>query len=168
MSDESQMDALAPVHASVASASPSAIVTTFTPRAAETQVIVEVPVADYVGVVEAAKDAGFATFIDLCVVDHFGREPRFEVVVNLLSTQHGERILIKVGVAADDPAVPTISSAFTGADFYEREAWDMFGIMFTGHPDLSRLLMPDEWEGHPLRKDFRVGSIPVEFKQGGP
>lgn len=167
MSDESQMDALAPVHASVASASPSAVVTTFTPRGGETQVTVQVPVDDYVAVVEAARDVGFVTFIDLCVVDHFGREPRFDVITNLLSTEHGERVLIKVAVQAEEPSVPTISTVFTGADFYEREAWDMFGIVFTGHPDLSRLLMPDEWEGHPLRKDFRVGAIPVEFKQGG-
>lgn len=165
MHDESQMDALAPVHATVAAASPSAAVTTFTPLAAETQVMVTVPVEDYVAVVGAAKEAGFMTFLDLCAIDHLGREPRFDVVVNLLSTEHGERVLIKVQLPSDTPEMPTISLAFTGADFYEREAWDMFGIVFTGHPDLSRILMPDEWEGHPLRKDFRVGAIPVEFKE---
>ena len=103
-------------------------------------------------------------FIDLCGVDHLGRDPRFDVVVNLLSVEHRERVLIKVGVESDDPAIPTISEIYAGANFYERETWDLFGIVFEGHPDLTRLLMPDEWEGHPLRKDFRVGSVPVEFK----
>jgi NADH-quinone oxidoreductase subunit C len=167
MHDASQMDALAPVHASVAAASPSAVVTTTTPLVGETQVMVEVPRDDYVAVVQAAKDTGFTTFIDLCAIDHLGREPRFDVVVNLLSTEFRERILIKVALPAEDPTVPTISPVFTGADFYEREVWDMFGLVFTGHPDLSRILMPDEWEGHPLRKDFRVGDIPVEFKEVG-
>ena len=64
----------------------------------------------------------------------------------------------------EDPALASITSIYVGADFYERETWDLFGIVFTGHPDLTRLLMPDEWEGHPLRKDYRIGSIPIEFK----
>ena len=142
----------------------SATAFTFTPRYGPTQVVIEVDRDDYVALVQAAKDGGFETFIDLCAIDHLGREPRFEVMVNLLSMEHGERVRIAVGVPADDAAAPTISGIYTGADFYEREAWDMFGIVFTGHPDLARLLMPDEWEGHPLRKDFRVGAIPVEFK----
>ena len=142
----------------------SATVITFTPRAGPTQVSLEVPRGDYVALVEAVKNAGFETFIDLCGVDHLGREPRFDVVVNLLSMEHGERVRIHAGVTNDDPSIATISTIYAGAGFYERETWDLFGIVFEGHPDLTRLLMPDEWEGHPLRKDFQVGSIPVEFK----
>jgi len=133
-------------------------------RAGPVQLVVEVGREDYVALVEAARAGGFETFIDLCGVDHVAREPRFDVVVNLLSTQHTRRLLIKVGVPNEDPSLPSISMVYPGANFYERETWDMFGIVFDGHPDLARLLMPDEWDGHPLRKDYRIGSVPVEFK----
>ena len=133
-------------------------------RAGPVQLVVEVGREDYVALVEAARAGGFETFIDLCGVDHVAREPRFDVVVNLLSTQHTRRLLIKVGVPNEDPSIPSISMVYPGANFYERETWDMFGIVFDGHPDLTRLLMPDEWDGHPLRKDYRIGSVPVEFK----
>ncbi len=133
-------------------------------RAGPVQLVVEVGREDYVALVEAARAGGFETFIDLCAVDHLAREPRFDVVVNLLSTQHTRRLLIRVGVPNEDPSLPSISMVYPGANFYERETWDMFGIVFDGHPDLTRLLMPDEWDGHPLRKDYRIGSVPVEFK----
>jgi len=133
-------------------------------RAGPVQLVVEVGREDYPTLVEAARGGGFETFIDLCAVDHLARDPRFDVVVNLLSTQHTRRLLIKVGVPNDDPSLPSISMVYPGANFYERETWDMFGIVFDGHPDLTRLLMPDEWDGHPLRKDYRIGSVPVEFK----
>jgi NADH-quinone oxidoreductase subunit C len=71
---------------------------------------------------------------------------------------------VRVGVAHDDPVVPSISGIYPGANFYEREAYDLFGIEFAGHPDLARILLPDDWEGHPLRKDYAVGSVPVQFK----
>ena len=148
----------------VADAVESATVTTFTPRVGPVQVVFEVAGDDYVALIEAARMAGFETFIDLCAVDHLGREPRFDVVVNLLSTLHAKRLRVKVGVSGSDPALATITPVYPGADFYERETWDLFGIVFDGHPDLTRLLMPDEWEGHPLRKDYPVGSVPVEFK----
>ena len=154
------LESLRPTLAAIESATPIM----FTPRSGPTQVILEIPRQDYVALVTAVRDAGYETFIDLCGVDHLGRDPRFDVVVNLLSVEHRERVLIKVGVENDDPTIPTISEIYAGANFYERETWDLFGIVFEGHPDLTRLLMPDEWEGHPLRKDFRVGSVPVEFK----
>ena len=164
MTDESQIDAVIPAASTVAEAVESAELSTFTPRGGQTYVIIDVSRDDYPSLVRAALDAGYETFIDLCAVDHLAREPRFEVVVNLVSTQHGERLRIKVGVPNDDPELATITSIYAGSNFYERETWDMFGIVFEGHPDLTRLLMPDEWEGHPLRKDFRIGAIPVEFK----
>jgi NADH-quinone oxidoreductase subunit C len=164
MTDESQIDAVVPAISTIVEAVESAMVTTFTPRGGQTNVIIDVSRGDYVDLVRAARDAGYETFIDLCAVDHLAREPRFDVVVNLLSQQLGERLRVKVGVTNEDPALASITSIYVGADFYERETWDLFGIVFTGHPDLTRLLMPDEWEGHPLRKDYRIGSIPIEFK----
>lgn len=164
MTDESQIDAVVPAISTIVEAVESAMVTTFTPRGGQTNVIIDVSRGDYVDLVRAARDAGYETFIDLCAVDYLAREPRFDVVVNLLSQQLGERVRIKVGVPNEEPALASITSIYVGADFYERETWDLFGIVFTGHPDLTRLLMPDEWEGHPLRKDYRLGSIPIEFK----
>jgi len=162
--DESQIDAVFPAASTVADAVDSAAVSSFTPRGGQTYVIIDVSRDDYPTLVQAARDAGYETFIDLCAVDFLAREPRFDVVVNLLSQQYGERLRVKVGVPNEDPALASITSIYAGANFYERETWDMFGIVFTEHPDLTRLLMPDEWEGHPLRKDFQVGSVPVEFK----
>ncbi len=151
-----------PILGAVVAVAASAKVTVTT--AGPVQLMVEVGREDYPALVEAARAGGFETFIDLCAVDHLAREPRFDVVVNLLSTQHTRRLLIKVGVPNEDPSLPSISMVYPGANFYERETWDMFGIVFDGHPDLTRLLMPDEWDGHPLRKDYRIGSVPVEFK----
>lgn len=125
-----------------------------------------VPVDDWVGFAEAARIAGFDFFIDLAAVDHYTEAPRFEVVVNLLSMTTRERILVSTRVPYDDPSVPTLTPVFAGANFYEREAFDLIGIDFPGHPDLTRILLPDDWEGHPLRKDYAVGAIPVEFKAG--
>lgn len=127
---------------------------------------VSVPPADWVPFAAAAREHGFDTFIDLAAVDHFTHAPRFEVVLNLLSIKDGERLLVSTRVPYDAPSLPTLTGVFAGANFYEREAFDMFGVTFDGHPDLTRILMPDDWQGHPLRKDFNVGAIPVEFKAG--
>jgi len=119
---------------------------------------------DVVEFLRAVRDAGFEMFVDLCAVDYLTRDPRFEVVINLVSVSHSLRLRVLVGVPGTDPAMPTITAVYPGANFYEREAFDLFGIEFSGHPDLTRLLLPDEWEGHPLRKDVAAGSIPVQFK----
>lgn len=126
--------------------------------------VLTVLVEELADVVMAARDAGFDQFIDLCAVDYLTRDPRFEVVVNLLSMAMRRRLRIKAGVPADDPVAPSITGVFAGANFYEREAWDLFGIRFDGHPDMTRILLPDDWEGHPLRKDAPVGAVPVQFK----
>jgi NADH-quinone oxidoreductase subunit C len=114
----------------------------------------------------AMKDAGFDFFIDLYAVDHFSQAPRFEVGINLVSMEANDRIVIATRLPYDDPTLPSATDLFVGANFYEREAYDLIGIEFTGHPDLTRILLPDDWEGHPLRKDYAVGAIPVEFKAG--
>ncbi len=127
---------------------------------------VTVPVSDWVAFAGAARDAGYDMFVDLTAVDHFAEAPRFEVVLNLLSLAEGERLLVSTRVPYDDASVPTLTGVFVGANFYEREVYDLMGIEFVGHPDLTRILMPDDWEGHPLRKDFDIGAVPVEFKAG--
>ncbi|MCL1593371.1 MAG: NADH-quinone oxidoreductase subunit C [Actinomycetia bacterium] len=127
---------------------------------------IDVPVDDWVAFARSAKDVGFDTFVDLAAVDHFADAPRFEVALNLISMVEKERIIISTRVAYDVASVPTVTDVFVGANFYEREAYDLFGIDFPGHPDLTRILMPDDWEGHPLRKDYDIGAVPVEFKAG--
>ena len=91
---------------------------------------------------------------DLCGVDYPDRKYRFEVVYNLFSIKHRHRILIKALIQEKDPNVDSIVEIWAGANWHEREACDMYGIVFNGHPDLRRILMPDDWEGYPLRKDY--------------
>ena len=85
-------------------------------------------------------------------VDYLGREPRFEVVYHFTSLAHNHRIALKVGADEDDPRVPSLARQFPTATFQEREVYDMFGVLFDGHPDLQRILMPDDWDGYPQRK----------------
>ena len=132
---------------------------------ADDEWVVSVDATDYRGLVAAAKDGGFSMFIDLCGVDYFRRDPRFEVMLTLLDTATPKRLRVRAGVAGDEPEIATVSDLFPGANFYEREAYDLLGIDFVGHPDLTRILLPDEWEGHPLRKDYDVGSVPIQFKE---
>ncbi len=127
--------------------------------------VVRVAPEDLIAFVAAARAAGLDTFLDLCAVDYLSRpEGRFEVAVQLLAMEARLRLRILVAVPGDDPRLPSLTAVFAGANFYEREAYDLFGIRFDGHPDLTRLLLPDDWEGHPLRKDHPVGSVPVQFK----
>jgi NADH/F420H2 dehydrogenase subunit C len=129
------------------------------------QDVARVPAGDWGEFGVAAKDAGFELCSDVTAVDWMRqREDRFEVVANLLSMSHRMRLRMITTVGRDDPTVSSLTPIWPGAGFAEREVYDMFGIVFEGHPDLTRILMPDEWEGHPLRKDFGVGSVPVQFK----
>lgn len=91
---------------------------------------------------------------DLCGVDYNRKEFRFEVVYNLYSLKYNHRIRIKALVPEADPSIDSVVSIWRGANFHERETYDMFGIIFTGHPNLRRILLPEEWEGFPLRKDY--------------
>tara|TARA_Y100001954_G_scaffold134208_1_gene143368 strand:- start:509 stop:925 length:417 start_codon:yes stop_codon:yes gene_type:complete len=127
--------------------------------------ILRTNVESYKKLVELMKSEGFEMMVDLTVVDWFRKkEPRFEVIVQFLSVSNNERKTIKVFVNDDDLTIPSISDIYPSANFYEREAFDMFGIIFTDHPDLTRILMPDDWQGHPLRKNYGSGRIPVQFK----
>ena len=116
----------------------------------------------------------FTMCLDVTAVDHLQdseraqiagiKRERFEVVVNLISHPRNTRIRLIAQVPESDPSVPTLTSSFSGTSFPEREVYDMFGITFDGHPDLTRILMPDEWIGHPLRKDDAPARVPVTFK----
>ena len=99
----------------------------------------------------------FDLLVDVTAVDYLGRAPRFEVVYHLYALTHGHRLRVKIPVDEADPVVPSLTALWKAANWLEREVWDMFGIGFDGHPDLRRILMYPEFQGHPLRKDYPVG-----------
>lgn len=159
-----------------------------TPDVVEVPVIHGCPVTDaqgqevihptrdqYLDVVKALADEGYTICVDLCGVDylqHMGRAlpssivpERFEVVVNLLDIGNRRRTRLRVQVPESDPTLQSLFDLHPGTEAPERETYDMFGIEFDEHPDLTRILMPEDWEGHPLRKDFEIGRIPVQFKE---
>ncbi len=121
------------------------------------------------------RDDGYVMAVDVTAVDyldHPGRSDlpagvtpeRFEVVVSLHDHRRGERVRLRIQVPADEPVVPSLFDLYPGTEAMEREVFDLYGIAFDGHPDMTRILMPEDWEGHPLRKDAEVGRIPVQFK----
>ena len=127
--------------------------------------IINTTVEEYKKLVESLHSENYEMMVDLTVVDWFRKkEPRFEVVVQFLSISKNQRKTIKVFVDDEDLSIPSITHIYPSANFYEREAFDMFGINFLEHPDLTRILMPDDWNGHPLRKNYGSGRIPVQFK----
>lgn len=139
------------------------------------QVVLHPSREDYVALVRQLRDEGYFTCLDLCCVDYLGytasrdlpvgiAPERFEVVVMLINHTDRARLRLRVQVPVDDAVMPSLFQVHPGMENPEREVFDMFGLDFTGHPDMSRILMPDEWEGHPLRKDYDVGRIPVQFK----
>ena len=98
----------------------------------------------------------FTFLSDITAVDKFPIEPRFELNYHLLSLEYRKRIRLKVRIPGDDPQVQSVTPIWPAANWHEREAFDLMGIRFEGHPDLTRILMPDDWEGYPLRKDYPV------------
>jgi NADH-quinone oxidoreductase subunit C len=137
--------------------------------------VVHPPSGDYQRVVKALHDDGYVMCVDLTATDYLVHparrtlpvevEPeRFEVVVNLLSHRDRSRVRVRVQVAEDHARLPSLWELYPSTEAAEREVFDMFGIEFEGHPDLTRILMPEDWVGHPLRKDYSSGRIPVQFK----
>ena len=128
----------------------------------------------YIDTVKRLADDGYTMCVDLTAVDylaHPGRTlpdgvapERFEVVAVLLDLATARRVRLRMQVPDADPTIPTLFDIHPGTEALEREVYDMYGIVFTDHPDLTRILMPEDWEGHPLRKDYEVGEIPVQFK----
>ena len=101
-------------------------------------------------------DLAFAFLAELTAADFWPREPRFELVYILVSLAHKQRVRLKVRLHDNDARIPTVSDLWPAANWLEREVWDLFGIVFDGHPDPRRLLMPEDWDGYPLRKDYPV------------
>lgn len=138
------------------------------------QQVLHVPRERYREVMMAFLADGFELCSDLCGVDYLASSKRslpagiaperFEVVVNLTSMRHRRRVRVRVQVPEADPVVASLFPIWPGTEAMEREAWDMLGVAFEGHPDLTRILMPEDWEGHPLRKDYPIGRVPVQFK----
>ncbi|MHA3914709.1 NADH-quinone oxidoreductase subunit C [Halovulum sp. GXIMD14793] len=122
-------------------------------------------VAEFVSFLKADGNCQFTTLIDITAVDYPAREKRFEVVYHFLSMTQNQRIRVKLSVR-DGELVPSITSVFPAADWYEREVFDMYGVMFSGHPDLRRILTDYGFQGHPLRKDFpTTGYVEVRYDE---
>jgi NADH-quinone oxidoreductase subunit C len=119
-------------------------------------------IVDICQVLKEDLDLHYNMLMDIAGVDYLGREPRFEVVYHLYSIPHNSRLRLKVRVPESDLAVPSVTPLWSTANWHEREAFDMLGIEFSGHPDLRRIYMPDDYPGHPLRKDFPILGPEVE------
>ena len=128
-----------------------------------------------VATVTQLQSDGFNQLIDVTAVDYLPHEgsrelpygiapERFEVVIGLISHAKRDRVRLRVQVPADDARVASMFDLYPGSEALEREVYDMFGIEFDNHPDLTRILMPEDWIGYPLRKDYAIGRIPVQFK----
>ena len=126
---------------------------------------INVDINQYYETIESFRNDGYEMMADLTAVDWYRkREPRFQIVVNLLSVSKSSRVILNISVPDDSLKIPSICEIYPGANFFEREVFDMFGIEFENHPELTRILMPDDWTGNPLRKDYGSGRIPVQFK----
>jgi NADH-quinone oxidoreductase subunit C len=138
------------------------------------QAVVHPTREQYLPLMKALIDEGYVVCTDLCGVDYLvfpdrslpeGVVPeRFEVVANLIDLDRRRRLRVRLQVPAADPTAPSLFDLWPGTEAMERETYDMFGIRFDNHPDLTRILMPEEWIGHPLRKDDDEARIPVQFK----
>jgi NADH-quinone oxidoreductase subunit C len=120
----------------------------------ETIVVAPEHILDVCRALHDSSELGFGFLSDITAADFWPREPRFQVVYHLASAN--ARLRVKTSVSGSSAHLPTVRSVWPAAGWLEREVWDMFGIVFDGHDDLRRLLMPEDWEGHPLRKDFPV------------
>jgi NADH-quinone oxidoreductase subunit C len=114
-------------------------------------------------VLEALRAKGFAFLASVHGLDYYPEEPRLGVHYELVDMQKVDRITVKVRVPTDAPTVPSVTPRWPTANHQEREVYDMFGVVFAGHPDLRRILMPEDYEGHPQRRDFPIGGEPILF-----
>jgi len=139
------------------------------------QVVLHPEAENYRDVVAAIAADGYAMCVDLTIVDYLASDcrdlpptiapQRFELVVGFLDLVERRRVRLRTQLPGPDPSIESITDLYPGAEALEREAYDMFGVSFTGHPDPTRILMPESWEGYPLRKDYDIGRIPVQFKE---
>ena len=120
-------------------------------------------VPDTLAALRDDPDIGTGFLSSLTAIDWPDADPRFWVVYELRSMRHHHRVRVKAGLPADDPHVPTVSDAFPTANWHEREVFDFYGIVFDGHPNLTRILLPDGWDGFPLRKDEELGGVGTRY-----
>ncbi len=123
----------------------------------------EIHASRVVAVLERLRERGFRHLMSVHGVDYFPQEPRLGVQYELIDRTALERITVRLRVPLEDPQVPSVTPGWPTADAQEREVYDMFGVVFDGHPDLRRILMPDDYVGHPQRRDFPLGGEPVIF-----
>ena len=139
------------------------------------QLVIHPSRAEYPALLKTLHDDGYHSVIDLTGVDyltHPGRSgvpesvamERFEVVINMINHRERARVRMRIQIPESDPVLASAWMLYPGTEAMERETFDMFGISFDGHPDLTRILMPEDWDGYPLRKDYEIGRIPVQFK----
>lgn len=137
---------------------PGAVLATHAERGEATAIVDAPRVLEVLRFLRDDRDSAFDVLMDLCAVDYLGYPersgPRFEVVYHLYSLARGRRLRVRAGVEAADPEIDSATSLWPAANWMEREVWDLYGIRFRGHPDLRRILLYDEFEGHPLRKDY--------------
>jgi NADH-quinone oxidoreductase subunit C len=112
---------------------------------------------------QALRERGYEHLMSVHGVDYYPEEPRLGVIYEMLDRDALDRVRVKLRVHTEAPTVPSVTPEWPTADFQEREAYDMFGVVFDGHPDLRRILMPEDYEGHPQRRDFPIGGEPVLF-----
>jgi NADH-quinone oxidoreductase subunit C len=133
---------------------------------ARDQVILFVPREELVDTLIRLRDRpelSFDVLPSLTATHHPGQDPEFWIVYELRSIRHAHRLRLKVGLPGDDAHVPSVTPLFPTADWHERETFDLFGVVFDGHPDLERILLPADWEGHPLRKDEELGGVGTQY-----
>jgi len=129
------------------------------------EITLEVLKESLIDILSYFKEWDYEVLSDLTGVDYLTPSKRTKIVYWLQNRNDYERIRVCV-FAARDEVIPSVTGLWEGADWYERELWDLFGVKFDGHPDLKRILMPDDWEGHPLRRDYALTEEPVQFKNG--
>jgi NADH-quinone oxidoreductase subunit C len=140
-----------------------AVVGTAYHRALATLEVAPGAVHDVLGYLKADDEDPYPLLMSLHGCDYLPDEPRLGVHYQLLSMRRTERLNVKTRLSAGEPRLPTVVDLFPGANFQEREVYDMFGVVFDGHPDMRRILMPEDYEGHPQRRDFPMGGEPVLF-----
>ncbi len=127
------------------------------------ELTLEIASARIVDTCRLLKADGYMRLAAVTCVDWYPMEPRFEVVYHLHSISRNERLRLKCKVSGEKPEIDSVFCVWRGADWYEREVFDMFGVFFRNHPNMTRILMPDDWEGHPLRKDYPVHGFKYSY-----
>jgi len=144
------------------------VLATHSHRGDDTCVVKKEHIIQVLEFLKGEPDLAFDLPMDLTVVDHLGREPRFEVVYHLLSIKYKHRVRVKAPVSEEEPTIASATPLYRGWNWFEREAFDMYGIRFEGHPDLRRMFMYEQFQGHPLRKDYpKEKRQPLTRRDGG-